>query len=108
MIFASHGRESGSGLYITFNQEGQWSVPQRMSDEINVTGREFCPIVSPDGKYFFYTSNQSVKTSELTEKWTYKLIKEDFTQSYNFPQRGKNDVYWMDAKIIDKYRSNEF
>ncbi|MBT3750254.1 MAG: hypothetical protein HOG34_14835 [Bacteroidetes bacterium] len=106
MIFASHGRDSGSGLYITFNQEGQWSVPQRMSEEINVTGREFCPIVSPDGKYFFFTSNQPVKTNELPEKLTYKLIKDAFAQSYNYPQRGKNDVYWVDSKIIDSYRRN--
>ena len=79
MIFASHGRDTGSGLYLTFNQEGQWSIPQRMSGEINVTGREFSPIVSPDGKYFFFTSNQPLKTNELPEKLTYKLIKDDFT-----------------------------
>ncbi len=64
MIFSSFGRDAGSGLYITFDQDGQWSLPQRMSEEINVTGREFCPIVSPDGKYFFFTSNQSMKSKE--------------------------------------------
>lgn len=104
MIFASYGRDSGSGLYITFNQEGQWGLPQRMSEEINVTGREFCPIISPDGKYFFFTSNQPVETNKLPEKLTYKIIKDDFTQSYNHPQRGKTDIYWVDSKIIDNYR----
>ncbi len=106
MIFASHGRDSGSGLYITFNQEGRWGLPQRMSDEINVTGREFCPIISPDGKYFFFSSSQTVETKELPAKLTHKMIKDDFIQSLNSPQKGKNDVYWIDAKIIDNYRRN--
>ncbi len=106
MIFASLGRDSGYGLYITFNKEGEWSLPQRMSDEINVTGREFCPIVSPDGKYFFYTSNQSVESKELPGKLTYKIIKDDFIESFNHPQKGKTDIYWVDSKIIDNYRNN--
>jgi Tol biopolymer transport system component len=107
MIFASYGRDSGSGLYITFKKEGEWSLPQRMSKEINVTGREFCPIVSPDGKYFFYTSNQSVDSNDKPEKLTYKKIKDDFIQSYNYPQRGKTDIYWVDSKIIDSYKKNQ-
>ena len=106
MIFASYGRDSGSGLYITFNQEGQWSLPQRMSEEINMTGREFCPIVSPDGKYFFFTSYQVVEPIDEPERLTYKKIKNDFINSFNYPQMGKTDVYWVDAKIIDNYRRN--
>lgn len=104
MIFASYGRDAGSGLYITFNNDGNWSLPQRMSEEINVTGRAFCPIVSPDGKYFFFTSNQSVELNDKPEKLTYKVIKDDFVQSYNYPQRGKTDIYWVNTKIIDNYR----
>lgn len=106
MIFASYGRDSGSGLYITFKKEGEWSLPQRMSEEINVTGREFCPIVSPDGKYFFFTSNQSMRNHDSPEKLTYQKIKDDFIQSYNFPQMGKTDIYWVDSKIIDNYKKN--
>jgi Tol biopolymer transport system component len=104
MIFASYGRDAGSGLYITFNQKGEWSMPLRMSDEINVTGREFCPIVSPDGKYFFFTSNQPKESKELPKKLTYSIIKEDFIQSFNYPQRGKTDIYWVDAKIIENLK----
>lgn len=105
MIFASYGRDSGSGLYITFKKEGEWILPQRMSEEINVTGREFCPIISPNGKYFFFTSNQSVESKELPEKLTYKIIKDDFIQSFNHPQKGKTDIYWVSSEIIEKYRN---
>ena len=102
MIFASYGRDAGAGLYITFNQDGRWSLPQRMSEDINVTGREFCPIVTPDGRYFFYTSNQSVYSTDKPEKLTYKKIKDDFIQSYKNPQMGNTDIYWVDIEILEK------
>ncbi len=107
MIFSSYGREAGSGLYITFSEDGRWRIPQRMNEEINVTGREFCPIVSPDGKYFFFTSSRSKETNKLSEKLTYKKIKDDFIQSYNYPQMGKSDIYWVDSKIIETYKEME-
>ncbi len=105
MIFASYGRDAGFGLYITFKQDGQWGLPQRMSEEINVTGREFCPIISPDGKYFFFTSNQSVKLNDESVKITHKKIKDDFIQSNSHPQMGKTDIYWVSSEIIEKYRN---
>lgn len=107
MIFSSYGREEGSGLYITFNSEGSWSNPQRMSKEINVTGREFCPITSPDGKYFFFVSNQPVELNNDLKKLTYKKIKDDFVQSSSYPQRGKTDIYWVSTKVIDNYRKKQ-
>jgi Tol biopolymer transport system component len=107
MIFASFGRDSGSGLYITFKKEGEWGLPQRMNEEINVTAREFCPIISPDGKYFFFTSSRTVESKELPEKLTYKIIKDDFIQSCNHPQKGKTDIYWVSSEIIENYRKDK-
>ena len=49
---------------------------------------------------------RSVESKELPEKLTYNMIKDDFIQSFNSPQRGKNDIYWVDAEIIDNYRRN--
>lgn len=104
MIFASHGRAAGSGLYITFQHDGQWSIPQKMNKEINTTGREFCPIVSPDGKYFFFTSNRIQKREKDVEKLSYKKIKENFIESFKNPGMGRNDIYWVDSEIIEQYR----
>lgn len=42
MIFRTYGRPTGNGLYITFNKDGEWSIPQNMGEEINKTGGEFC------------------------------------------------------------------
>jgi len=104
LIFKSYGRQEGTGLFITFNENNKWSKPIRMGDEINMTGHELCPIVSPDGKYFFFSSPNTIKKSDNTETLTYQKIKEEFIKSYRYPQMGKNDIYWVDSKIFDSYR----
>jgi len=62
IIFCSAGREGyGEGdLYISFNENGSWTKAVNMGDKINTKGHEFCPFVSCDGKYFFYTSNKDI------------------------------------------------
>jgi len=106
LIFRSFKREAGNGLYITFKQNGHWNLPQMMGKEINMTGYEGCPIISPDGKYFFFSSSNTIQTNESAEKLTYQKIKTNFIDSYNNPQRGNSDVYWVDSKIIENYRNS--
>jgi len=106
LIFRSYGRDEGGGLFITFNNNNQWSIPIRMGEEINMTGNELCPIVSPDGKYFFFSSPNTIKKTDTSVILTYQKIKEDFIESYKNPQMGKTDIYWVDSKIIDSYRKN--
>jgi len=106
LIFKSYGRPDGNGLHISFREEGKWSHPKNMGKTINVTGHEYCPAVSPDGKYFFYTSAQTKTSIETPVKLTLDKIKEDYTQAFKQPQRGKSDIYWVDVKILDQYREN--
>ena len=64
-------------IYVTFKQsDGSWSKPVNMGDKINSEKAENRPYVSPDGKYFFYTSTK----------------------------RGNRDIYWVDVKIIEELR----
>ena len=63
MIFCSI-RENGFGrgdLYISFNAEsGQWKPAINMGYPINTPHYEYCPFVTKDGKYLFYTSQQDI------------------------------------------------
>jgi len=104
LIFVSFGRPQGGGLFISFNENGEWSNPKNMGNLINVTGREFCPMVSPDGKYLFYASSQIKKQKRTSEKLTYKIIAEEFIESYSYPQMGKNDIYWVSSSILENYK----
>ena len=106
MIFRTYGRPTGNGLYITFNKDGEWSIPQNMGEEINKTGNEFCPMVDPDGKYLFFTSSHIIAKNESDEKLTYQKVMDDFINSYKHPGMGRNDIYWVSIDIIENYRNN--
>ena len=63
IIFCST-REDGFGrgdLYISFKgSHNKWSKAVNMGKEINTQHYEYCPFVTKDGKYLFYTSNQDI------------------------------------------------
>ena len=48
-------------LYISFNTNGRWGNPRNMGIGINTKAYEYCPYLTPDGKYFFYSSENEVK-----------------------------------------------
>lgn len=60
LIFASLRADSlgSADLYISFNQEGTWTKAINLGPQINSEAFEFCPIVSPDGRRFYYTSEK--------------------------------------------------
>jgi Tol biopolymer transport system component len=66
-------RSDGFGeadLYITHKTNGQWGNPRNMGIGINTKAYEYCPALSPDGKYFFYSSEFQVKwiSSDVLKK----------------------------------------
>jgi dipeptidyl aminopeptidase/acylaminoacyl peptidase len=58
LIFAAYGRPDGIGdgdLYVSAFRDDAWSAPRPLAFA-NTAAREYCPIVSPDGKTFYFTS----------------------------------------------------
>jgi len=76
LIVNCSGRPDTNGrsdLYISYKKEdGTWAKLKNMGDKINSSGSDYCPMLSPDGKYFFYTRTDT----------------------------GNGDIYWVDAQII--------
>ena len=62
LIFASN-RPGGFGsfdLYISYkNPDGSWSTAQNLGNRINGTQAEDMAFVTPEGKYFFFTTTKS-------------------------------------------------
>lgn len=47
-------------IYISFQKaDGLWTKPKNMGDKINSESTEYIPYVTPDNKYFFFTSDKS-------------------------------------------------
>jgi Tol biopolymer transport system component len=82
MIFCSD-RPGGYGkadFYVSFRKkDGSWTVPVNLGDKINSPFSEYIPSVSPDGKYFFFTTDKT----------------------------GQRDIYWVDAKIIRSLKPDD-
>lgn len=63
LIFSSSrpGGEGKGDLYISFKtQKGTWTKAKNMGSKINTEEHEFCPFVSQDGKYLFFTRNGKI------------------------------------------------
>lgn len=80
MVFTSSDRPDGFGggdLYVSFRRsDGSWTAAQNMGEGINTAYSEFTPILSPDGRYFFFASGRA----------------------------GSDDLYWVDAAIIQGFQ----
>jgi hypothetical protein len=71
------GGLGGFDIYISFpNEDGYWTEPVNMGDKINSTSDEYIPYVTPDNKYFFFTSAKT----------------------------GNREIYWVDVKIMENYK----
>jgi hypothetical protein len=106
VIVSTMRREDNIGqsdLYISFRAEdGSWLPLKNMGRRINSEGGENCQILSPCGKYLFYTSRRDANLSGLSPL-TYETIKKAWTE----PQNGNGDIYWVDAKIIEELRPKQ-
>jgi WD40-like Beta Propeller Repeat len=78
IIFSSErpGGFGGSDIYISFKKsDNSWSEPLNLGNDINTAASEYGATISPDGKYFFYTSNRN----------------------------GNEDIFWVSAGFIKEY-----
>lgn len=64
LIHVSSGRPDGLGesdLYISFREpDGSWGSGVHLGDGINSPRADYCPVVSPDGKIFFFTQGDDL------------------------------------------------
>ena len=84
MIFVSRRPPNlgGGDLFISFRRsDGGWGEPVHLGDTVNTDKTDFCPFVTPDGKYFFFSRRHTVD-GKVTA----------------------GDVYWMDAKFLEQFR----
>jgi hypothetical protein len=79
LIFSSKriNNKGFNDLYISFSDNGEWTTPINMGQEINNGKQVRFPVVSGDGKYIFFTRERN---------------------------SGDDDIFWVDSKIIDSLK----
>ena len=80
-------RSGGFGqgdLYVSFRAgDGSWGEPLNLGDTINTPATEFCPMVTPDGRYLFFSRRFGGSSWETTTD---------------------ADVYWVDIAVVDRLK----
>jgi Tol biopolymer transport system component len=79
-IIVAAEREDNLGqfdLHISYRtDDGSWPPLVSLGSELNSTGWDYCPYVTPDGKYLFFSRRT----------------------------RDGGNVYWVDASVLDRFR----
>jgi Tol biopolymer transport system component len=99
LILAALGLPDSKGiydLYISFRQDGAWTKPRNLGDRINSVGWDFSPKVSPDGKWFFFTSNRCFADKPLEKPLTYN----ELAKKLHSPGNGLRDIYKIDIRSL--------
>jgi hypothetical protein len=67
-----------------------------MGYKINSAFFEYCPSITPDGKFFFFTSNRSSNQYYSSNRITYKELTEGLRSNLN----GSENIYWIKSDFI--------
>lgn len=98
ILFTSYGRPDdmgGGDLYISIkDDQDKWSPARRLSNTVNSTALDYCPFVSPDGKYFYFTSNRN----NIKQADDYQTI----INMMESIENGFDNVYRISWESIDK------
>ncbi len=104
LIYSSIRPELPFGMYISFRKDsGGWTQPRYFGKAINQGRVERFATLSPNGKYLFF-NRQYNRHPEYSEN---KLSLADLKRKQQNPQNGFGDIYWVDARVIERMRDNE-
>jgi len=96
-------RDGGLGyndLYISFRlSDNSWNTPVNLGQTVNSMFSEFNPMVSPDGKYLFYSSYNPNNPAGYDN-----LSYEELITLYKNPRNGYATLYWISADILNDLR----
>ncbi|MEO5946347.1 MAG: hypothetical protein ABIP79_05985 [Chitinophagaceae bacterium] len=75
LIFFSDRADSfgDTDLYISFNKEGNWSIPLNLGDKVNTTIGEFCPSIDLKNKRFLFSRTQVENGHRIENLYTIPL-----------------------------------
>ncbi|HXL57229.1 MAG TPA: hypothetical protein VN958_13280 [Chitinophagaceae bacterium] len=100
IIFSVYGRKDDNGggdLYISRkNEKGVWMLASNPGTIINSKALDYCPYITPDKKYFFFTSNRHVIKIPFDKQQNVKSVESILHSTMN----GYDNIYWTDAKAI--------
>ncbi len=98
LVFTGFGRpDSDEGdLFVSVNRVGTWGTPRRLENGINSSAKDYAPGLSPDGRWFYFTSYRSMFDEPLRRP----LTSMDVRQIADGPMNGKGNVYRVPIEAV--------
>lgn len=98
LLFSSvrEGDLGGGDLYMcTREPGGVWSPARALPEPINSPRLDYCPFVTYDGRFLFFTSQ---RRDDLPDQvpWSW----ESLNQFERGPANGRDSIYWVDAGLL--------
>jgi hypothetical protein len=106
LIFASYRKDNLSGggnhydradLYVSINRDRHWTPARHLEHGINTTASEGNPTMSPDGKWFYFTSERSPFEVPMKQRLTTATWK-DRQQTI---ENGVGNIYRIPAEALE-------
>ncbi|MDH4272010.1 MAG: hypothetical protein OEW18_08550, partial [Candidatus Aminicenantes bacterium] len=92
-------------LYISFRTpDAAWTPARNMGKGINGQGPEFGTILSPDGKFLFFTRQTPPRIARNPDR---PLTYDDYLKMHNSPDNASTNIWWVDAGIIEHPKSEK-
>jgi Tol biopolymer transport system component len=89
------GNSSSADLFLSYRKDGAWTKATNLSGEINTPAEEYSPVISPDGKYFFFTSARGRRPPEKQMNY------EELIGWLRGTRNGLGDIYQMDFSALN-------
>ncbi len=98
LIFMSQRPEDhGRGkLYLSYQRDGKWTAPVNLGDKINSSRAEYSPKISPNGKYFFWSSTRTTVRPAQERRLSY----DELTKLVRSAGNGLGDIYQIDISAL--------
>jgi Tol biopolymer transport system component len=100
LIFMAGGRPDGLGgldIYLSHKGHSSWTKAVNLGDKINSSSNEYSPKISPDGKYFFWSSTRGFGGKPFEKRLNFK----ELLNRLRSPRNGLGDIYQIDIRALN-------
>jgi hypothetical protein len=96
MIFMSRRSGAEAGLYVSRFENGAWTSPSPLDARLNAAYAPYTPLISPDGKTFYFTSQKGAFDDPPIASMSYSK----FVETMRAPGNGLGDIYAMATEAL--------
>jgi Tol biopolymer transport system component len=96
IFFSRRPGAAEPALFVSYAENGGWTAPETLSERLNADYAPYTPLVSPDGKSLYFTSQKGAFDHPPVGPMPY----DKFEELMHAPGNGLADIYWIDLKAL--------